>query len=528
MSASVLSLLAGFGLARAWDVVVVLSGLGRNRRRALPAAAIRLIDRDMPGLLSARERSSLRRWLATVSWSELADTSSPATSDHIVATLADAFLDGSADSSSSGDAETGARQRAAAALGIAWQALLESLESDELLVMDSELRRRADTRTVETFLRQIVNDMAMFGVAIETLAAVEQVVESVERAYGVQPQLVPGRALLRNPTAVGPGQLLSPRYGLVPFRFRDSELDLLQAWAENGPAVRVAVVIGQAGAGKSRLAVELCERLTDQEGWMAGLLSGDIGQPGAFAAGTGGPLAVVVDYAEARVAEVQSMLGAVLRRRANLPVRIVLLMRNPESPQDPLNRMRFVVDEVDEVLDDAAVVRLAPHDWSAAERLAFLDLARKSFAVALHRDLPLGRHADLEGFPTPLELSIEALLEFSDWDHGDEQRYEEDALTRLLRHEERYWLAVARAQGLTHAPPVLAGCIMTCAIVGDAVRSHDDLVQALRLVPDLADATSEEFHDLARWLRRTYPGDAGDYVARLTPDALADRLLAGT
>lgn len=36
----------------------------------------------------------------------------------------------------------------------------------------------------------------------------------------------------------------------------------------------------------------------------------------------------------------------------------LLLMRNPKSPQDPLNRLRFRREEIDEVLESAVIHRL--------------------------------------------------------------------------------------------------------------------------------------------------------------------------
>jgi hypothetical protein len=50
---------------------------------------------------------------------------------------------------------------------------------------------------------------------------------------------------------------------------RDAELATLRAWLDSPRLISVRCITGRAGAGKTRLAVELCER-ADGAGWIAG------------------------------------------------------------------------------------------------------------------------------------------------------------------------------------------------------------------------------------------------------------------
>jgi tetratricopeptide (TPR) repeat protein len=66
---------------------------------------------------------------------------------------------------------------------------------------------------------------------------------------------------IRRPTA-----LLDPERAVVPFLGRRRELDELQSWAESAAPIRVRLVIGPAGFGKTRLAQEFAGRLSET-GW---------------------------------------------------------------------------------------------------------------------------------------------------------------------------------------------------------------------------------------------------------------------
>jgi hypothetical protein len=100
-----------------------------------------------------------------------------------------------------------------------------------------------------------------------------------------QPLTSPLREPYLDPAGVqSPLRLIRADYDVVPFQDRD-ELTVLddccRAVPEH-PAVKVAVIHGVGGSGKTRLAIELAARLGDQ-GWYVGLLrpggGGDLDGP---------------------------------------------------------------------------------------------------------------------------------------------------------------------------------------------------------------------------------------------------------
>jgi hypothetical protein len=102
----------------------------------------------------------------------------------------------------------------------------------------------------------------------------------------------------------GPLALLRPRSKAVPFCARD-DLDALRDWFEPDPGagheptcLRIALVHGVGGCGKTRLAAELCHRLS-REGWYAGFARrrSPAGVP-EYLAEVAQPLLVVIDYPE--------------------------------------------------------------------------------------------------------------------------------------------------------------------------------------------------------------------------------------
>ena len=113
----------------------------------------------------------------------------------------------------------------------------------------------------------------------------------------------------------------------MEFTGRERELAELIAWSENGEAVRVRLLTGTGGVGKTRLALELAGRLREV-GW-AGHFIGDQQEAGALEAirvATSGRLLLVVDYAETRIG-----LPALLRAAVDdsgLALRVLLLARS--------------------------------------------------------------------------------------------------------------------------------------------------------------------------------------------------------
>ena len=152
------------------------------------------------------------------------------------------------------------------------------------------------------------------------------------RAQDVEPlDAHPAAEPLRKPyrkpdTAESPLRLLRAEYQLVEFQNRD-ELTVLRDFCHRtaaGDRTGLAVISGIGGCGKTRLALEVAERLR-AEGWYAGTLPK---VPKAMAgvdwlAEVVSPVLVVLDYADGRATDATTLLAALRNRRG--PPAVVLL-----------------------------------------------------------------------------------------------------------------------------------------------------------------------------------------------------------
>ncbi len=132
--------------------------------------------------------------------------------------------------------------------------------------------------------------------------------------------MLPASEPLREPyrepeTAKSPLRLLRAEYGLVPFQNRD-ELTVRRDWCHQtvmGDRTGLAIVTGIGGSGKTRLVLELAERLR-AEGWYAGTLpKGSAGVD--WLAGVVSPVLVILDYADGRIDDAIALLKALRVRR---------------------------------------------------------------------------------------------------------------------------------------------------------------------------------------------------------------------
>ncbi len=128
----------------------------------------------------------------------------------------------------------------------------------------------------------------------------------------------------------------------VPFVGRQAEIDDLWAWLENGDPISVRVLIGTAGRGKTRLALELCEQATTK-GWGAGFAtSSELDRfrtkQNAASWGWKTPVLVVVDYVSSQAALLHEWLVELADNAAlsdpeagkKRPLRLLLLERQAD------------------------------------------------------------------------------------------------------------------------------------------------------------------------------------------------------
>lgn len=203
------------------------------------------------------------------------------------------------------------------------------------------------------------------------------------------------------------------------------------------------LVTGSGGAGKTRLALRLCEEMA-ANGWQPlWVPHGREGEAAAAAVELGQPAVLVVDYAETR-----DGLGALLGEVAGWDgpdLRIILLARGSGEW-----RQRLATGTEDRVarLLGAPPVLLGPLESPGGPAELFSE-ALTAFAGKLAVPRPAASLV-LDG-PEPVVLVVHAAALLAVLHHdsgGQEVRSSGEVLGRLLEHEARYWARSAAAQGL--------------------------------------------------------------------------------
>ena len=198
--------------------------------------------------------------------------------------------------------------------------------------------------------------------------------------------------------AAAASYFLSPHCEVVGFTGLDTELSTLASWCNTPQSVDVAVVEGPGGVGKTRLGVELARRLSErrpeaewQPGspdipWTAGFLSRTpVGHAPAYTMlrYLTRPALIVIDHAEARLEQVEQLLGAVAGGHTPArPIRVLLLTHSSRGWWDQFQaRHAGRTTGVHISLETGALYR--HHTPAQIQELAEISYSRR--LVNLHR-----------------------------------------------------------------------------------------------------------------------------------------------
>ena len=340
--------------------------------------------------------------------------------------------------------------------------------------------------------------------------------------------LSPGTAPL--PEVPSPSQLLMPTYEVVKFYRpgRAAELAELDAWCSSGGEVRVRLIHGPGGYGKTRLAIEWTRELRER-GWAAGFLrAGAAGDWFKRLIAVGKPTAVVIDYAESH-AGLRSLLEPMIRyARAEGNrgrVRVLLLAR---AAGDWWSALIANDETLRAFLTEVAPRSLEPLADVPENRVEVFREAVNAFASLRKRSIPLGVPDEIEGplFERALYLHMAALavvdgLVFRAPNHAAE----EGLMDAILDHEERFWderqsqddrgrrSHIEQVRQLMAAATLRGGFPtrdMAHAVAASVTgASHGRLVVLI--------------HDIYRV--SDHHGPIGAYVGPLEPDLLGERMV---
>jgi tetratricopeptide (TPR) repeat protein len=352
-----------------------------------------------------------------------------------------------------------------------------------------------------------------------------------ERRGGLARPLLPPLLDLNWDSDDPPSKLLRPRYGVVGMIGRERLQEGLMRWRESNKRLAVALLTGDGGYGKTRLALEECAA-AERARWTAGLLHLPAGPPGsaeldAIVAWPGRML-IAIDYAETRPDVVGKLLHLLINRDDGPPVRIIIICRQGLTKQQLVETFSHYgdPDQIEEVLRESEPIQLGE---DSLDRQELFESGAAALARRLERTLPTLPPMRLEQdhFDRPLFVLAAALLWLED-PHVDLDAMGSDELMleMLDQHESRYWsrwneyLEAELDRDLQHRVMAVAA-----ALGGE---SEGEVLSLVRSVPGVDSFSGEGQRKVAQWLSRIY-GDGGGgtitAISPIEPDSLAEALI---
>ena len=318
-----------------------------------------------------------------------------------------------------------------------------------------------------------------------------------------------------------PARLVRAHSGVVPYVDRGNLLTNLEAWVDSSEPFAGHVIEGRGGAGKTKLAVELCEKMRESH-WLCGFLA-RIAKQERLDALVQAPTArlVVIDYAENRAEQVEMLLPLLqAKATAEEPVRVLLLVRTgSDRVTNWADRLGNRVDALDATLEGSQVQALEDTPLQVDDRRELFEVASTAFTDWLEREEPPAPPPDLEEnvFENALMVVVAAYLAA----HGERAPSTRgELLDEVLAHERRYWRE--SAEKLDADDALLERIVALATLIN--VEGEAEAAERLRLISDLADAPAERRNRLARWMRSQYPGLR--WWNPLEPDPVGEHLVA--
>ena len=331
-----------------------------------------------------------------------------------------------------------------------------------------------------------------------------------------------------------PGALLKAEYGIVPFHQRHAELENLDEWCYSNERIAVRLYTGPGGIGKTRLAVEQCQRLNSKisKTWKTGFLQTTETTKHRrhfdWLSSEKSAIFLVIDYAETRRPDVVTFLRAALH--AKNKIRVVLLAR---AATDWWTILKTESQGVGDLLMSSATQQMTLQpmflDHQAKEDSWLI--AADSFARQLGHAIPLLPPSDIEPdyFERVLLLHMQALLTVEQ--EKNDTSGSQGIIEVILNRERRFWerkLAARKLPQIYHQAISLAMARIT--LIG-GIYQQKEAEKLLADIPILEDSKRYERIELAELLHEIYPPTPlpdtknSFYIAPLQPDLLGEFLL---
>lgn len=390
------------------------------------------------------------------------------------------------------------------------------LTQEELVFKLSEL----DDQPFSTRkLQEIEATGRVSRVTLNTLAEVLKVTVESLLSPGQMPWSIPD--LVWHPQTTSPAWLLRAEFAIVPFHSREDEMDTFRKWCLAPETLRVRLITGSGGMGKTRFALELCKAMQEKEQWRAGFLSyetfkQDRNQWSELLLEH--PLLLVLDYAESRVEIIDWLLG--IAQSGNLSrLRLILLARTRVGDWwGELCRSRNAGAVIGSRSLD--VHELRPVALDRNSRIESYEQAFDAFAKRLKKNTKRVLPRDIESptFERVLLLHIRALSNLDEQLSDDEN----GILDYLLHREKRFWRERLESLGLENSLLVAIEEAMAVITANGGVKSEQEGLLALDMLPSLKGRPQDIQIAINRLLHECYSGT--NWIEPIQPDLVAERL----
>ncbi|WP_461097249.1 tetratricopeptide repeat protein [Streptomyces bullii] len=359
---------------------------------------------------------------------------------------------------------------------------------------------------------------------------------------------LPGRPGL----PASPAALLEAQRAVVPFRGRKELLEELYAWCQE-PGLDVHLLHGPGGQGKTRLALELTDRLERARSTVVWLRSDATADAMAALGDAAVPLLVVIDYAETRVEQLTALLRTMVARTSATPFKVLLLARTAD--EDWWAPARRENSDTRDLLDDMLETLLSPLEPDPENRVEAYRTAVRSLARALPQvrgqqhhpwpelaeqviDASHERNDDrlrAPGLDMALTLQMTALADLLDAAvlaassqsvTGTKRLTTRGRRTvrveeRLLDHEAKYWHGAAHQPALAELDTKTREDALAAALLCGADTAHQGEA-LLGKISHLRDRGRMCHRAVTGWIAALYPSRDGRAWGSLRPDRLAE------
>lgn len=283
---------------------------------------------------------------------------------------------------------------------------------------------------------------------------------------------------------------------------------------------------GQGGAGKTRLLLEVCERLERTSEWRAGFASRSQSSGLYDLLQEDKKCLIVLDYAECRTSEIIEIIRMVLATPNTPAVRLVLLARDGGDWWDHLDRAAKGEDPIVKLLNRPTAktgpYRMTKELVEKQERNIVFNEALHDFATSLNLSVQTVPSLDLSNDPfgNPLFIHLAALATL----RGKPSVDDKALLNMLLAHERSYWRQLLDGEKISdQALPAMQQALALLTLCGGkrTAKEAKGLVGRAPKFRALEGAIQVKIFDV---LRRLYPLEEG--LTGLQPDLLGETLVS--